>query len=269
MSVTTSEVLAGADLSDAELVALARELAAMPEDRGPGFFGTPRDRHPIRGSGQDQDMPAGIANPYWEIVREMPGESDFLGRGFEINGFWSRLDSSTLERAYATGLERQSLCVRYTWSIPSPGDIAWIRNNLNGQGVVEIGAGAGYWAWQLQQAGVDVVAYDPNPVGQNTFAAHRAYTDVRIGDDSAAAEHPDRALMLCWPSYCDPFAKQALHAYQGDTVIYIGEGEGGCCADDRFHRILRRDFDDAGFSPWHINFYGIHCSLTMWRRKED
>ena len=77
----------------------------------------------------------------------------------------------------------------------------------------------------------------------------------------------DHALMLCWPSYCDPFAKQALHHYRGDTVIYIGESAGGCCADDRFHRILRRDFEHAGSSPKHVTYWGIHCDLSIWRRK--
>lgn len=178
--MTITDALPGADLSDSELIALARELAAMPQETGPGFYGTPRDRHPIRGSGLDQDMPAGIENPLWEIVREMPGEPDYMGRGFEVNGFWSRFDQDVLNRAYAAGLERQALCVRYTWSIPSPGDIAWIRNQIDGRGIVEIGAGGGYWAWQLQQAGVDVVAYDPYPPGPENKAAVTASRRVFV-----------------------------------------------------------------------------------------
>jgi hypothetical protein len=144
----------------------------------------------------------------------------------------------------------------------------WLAKTLNGQGVVEIGAGSGYWAWQLTQAGVDVAAYDPQRPGPNNqFNQHRLYHPVAEGDHEKAAEHPDRALMLCWPSYGAPFAKQALHTYQGDTLVYVGESEGGCCADDRFHRILRRDFAEADESPFHVTFWGIHCALTVWRRK--
>jgi len=267
MSATISEVLAGADLSDAELIALTEELADAPREpwsrrtSGPALINTP----------WAQAVTTGMENPLWEIVQRMPTEPRWYnenGPG-DPNGHWALfLSEHARSRAAAAGLERTDLCVRYSWSIPSPGDIAWIREQLHGQDVVEIGAGGGYWAWQLTQAGIAVAAYDPyEPGSDNNFARHRLYHPVMTGDHTMAANHPDRALMLCWPSYCDPFAKQALHAYEGDTVIYIGEGEGGCCADDRFHRILRRDFEEIGESPDHVTYWGIHCSLTMWRRR--
>lgn len=266
MTAVDEAILPGADLTDADLLALVRELAAQPVERQ--RYGSLPPRRALAGGPGDQPIPAGVQNPFWEIVREIPGEQDFLGRGFEANAFWTDYSRDVMNRAYRAGLERSALCARYSWSIPSPGDVTWLAGQLDGQGVVEIGAGSGYWAWQLRQAGVDVVAYDPHPPGpENKFNQHRLYTDVLVGDDSAAANHPDRALMLCWPSYEDPFAKQALHAYQGDTVIYIGEGEGGCCADDRFHRILDRDFGEPEYSPWHVNWFGIHCYLRVSRRK--
>jgi hypothetical protein len=133
---------------------------------------------------------------------------------------------------------------------------------------VEIGAGSGYWAWQLGQAGVDVTAYDPVPPGpDNDFNSHKLYHPVTTGDHQAAALHPDRALMLCWPSYGASFAKQALHAYQGDTLIYIGEGVGGCCADHRFFSNVDRDWVRIAKAPHHVTYWGIHCELTIYRRK--
>lgn len=264
---TVDEAMPGADLTDADLLALARWLAGQPREGGPLSRFT-RHRHALAGSLGDQAVPDGVDNPLWEIVRMLPGEQDFLGRGFEVNSYWVDYARDVMKRAHDAGLMREALCARFTWSIPSPGDITWLAGQLGGQGVVEIGAGSGYWAWQLAQAGVDVVAYDPHPPGPgNNFNRHRLYADVQIGDHEAAASHPDRSLMLCWPSCEDPFAKQALHAYQGDTVIYIGEGEGGCCADDEFHVALERDFGEPEYSPWHVNFYGIHCYLTVRRRK--
>lgn len=253
-------------LTDQQMIDAARELCAKAKpDRYMG-----EAARPIAGSDQDQHTPGGHENPLWEIVRWMPARP-YYGPGSRLDpdGHWaSSLDNGELRRAYALGLGRSELCARYTWSIPSPGDITWLAAQLGGRAVVEIGAGAGYWAWQLTQAGVDVTAYDPHPPGpDNKYAKHRVYHPVRPGDHENAAEHPDRALMLCWPSYGAPFAKQALHHYQGDTVIYIGESEGGCCADDRFHRILARDFEETGRSPFHVTYWGIHCTLTVWRRK--
>ncbi len=250
-------------LTDDELIALTRELAAAPR------YGHIFEATPIADSPQDQTVADGAQNPLWEIVRLLPGHTDPWRSRTEPDGHWaSGADSSVLRRAYAAGLDRSALCARYTWSIPSPGDIAWLAKLLDGRGVVEIGAGSGYWAWQLAQAGVAVAAYDPElPGPENKFNQHRLYHPVMTGDHTAAADHPDRALMLCWPSYGASFAKQALHAYRGDMVIYIGEGEGGCCADDRFHRILERDFEEVGSSPFHVTYWGIHCNLTVYRRR--
>lgn len=250
--------------TDDELIALARELTTAPR------LGLSFEEVSIAESAQDQAVPDGHRNPLWEIVRLLPGTKTFFrSHRIEPDGHWaSSFDIAAMKRAYAAGLDRHSLCARYSWSIPSPGDITWLAGMLDGRGVVEIGAGSGYWAWQLTQAGVAVAAYDPNPPSpDNPFNQHRLYHPVIPGDHTAAASHSERALMLCWPSYSDPWAAQALDAYRGDTVIYIGEGPGGCCADDRFHSVLERDFEEVGSSPFHVTYWGIHCSLTVHRRR--
>lgn len=271
MTIDTVRDLLGTDApTDLELMALTEELAAAGRAR-PEPWARDISGPPLRETRADQPAPGGIENPYWEIVRRLPTTPRWYGEGDagDPNGHWvSDIPDEARTRAYTAGLGRTDLCVRYSWAIPTPGDMTWLAGHLDGQAVVEIGAGSGYWAWQLAQVGVEVAAYDPVPPGlDNNFARHRLYHPVRSGDHEAAAEHPDRALMLCWPSYGAPFAKQALHHYCGDTVIYIGESEGGCCADDRFHRILRRDFERVGSSPTHVTYWGIHCDLSLWRRK--
>src|SRR5262245_34518575 len=50
--------------------------------------------------------------------------------------------------------------------------------------IVEIGAGTGYWAWMLRNAGVDVIAYDKQPVvtgGTNPFGFQTRWTDIAPG----------------------------------------------------------------------------------------
>lgn len=58
--------------------------------------------------------------------------------------------------------------------------------------LLEIGAGAGYWARLLQDRGVDVL-----PVDRERRRA--PWTDVATGDHHTAADYRGRALFVCWP----------------------------------------------------------------------
>lgn len=251
-------------LADADLVSLAEQLSAeLKLDSG-------YKDAPILGTAWDQVPPAGTQNPYWEIVRRMPTYTDWCGDERAPDGHWTGEPFTVCRRASEAGLGRSNLCARYAWSIPSPGSVVWIANLTADRGIVEIGAGSGYWAWQLAQAGVDVAAYDPHPAGDgNEFAKYGPYHPVSVGDQSAAADHGDRALMLCWPSYCSTFATEALKAYPGDMLIYIGEDWGGCCADDDFFKLLDKAWDKIGECPSHVTYWGIHCRLNAYTRKPE
>jgi hypothetical protein len=257
-----------APLADEEMVGLVRNLAGSAR-RVPAWGGAESKSMPIAGGHYDQPVPDGVQNPLWEIVRLMPAEEPWSGGGIpEPDSYWANLAVDGMRRAYDAGLDRISLCARYAWSIPSPGDMAWLRQVLDGRGVVEIGAGSGYWAWQMSQSGIDVAAYDPHPPGpDNKYATHRLYHPVEIGDHSAAADHSDRVLLLCWPPYDAPMAADALKAYGGDTVVFVGEGPGGCTADDAFFKLLDDAWDEVGVSQWHVTWRGIHCSMAAYRRR--
>lgn len=123
--------------------------------------------------------------------------------------------------------------------------------------IVEVGAGRAYWAHLLRKRGVRVEAYEPAEWGWSW-----AETVRRMPDQWRRTP----ALMFCWPSYDEPWPASYLRRYKGDTVIYIGEGDGGCTGDDRFHRLLDRYYETAA----HVNipqWDGIHDVLTIWRRK--
>ena len=225
-----------------------------------------RELHRLFGTDEDQVTPHGILNPYWELVRHLPMEPSLWGRGR------SEIACAYSQAGQIKPGNREQFVETYSWSIPSPRDIAWIKDKLNGQDVVEIGAGAGYWAWQLSQAGVDVVAYDVNPVedGDNGWTvAQSSYHTVLRDDASAAKAHPHRALMICWPRYSHPMAAHGLASYAGDTVIYIGESDGGCTADGSFFELLEAEWEHDGCSPGHISFFGIHCYVNIYRRRKE
>ncbi|MBF6373901.1 methyltransferase domain-containing protein [Nocardia farcinica] len=201
----------------------------------------------------DTDLNAGSRtdNPYWAIVRLMRHEPEAWGDPWAVDQFG---DDTPL---------RRSMVQTYAWSIPSPADVQWMHRILGGRDVVEIGAGSGYWAWQLRQLGVDVDAVDDSSW---TRPWAKQWSPVRKGGPKDAALHPDRALLLVWPPYDDAMAYRSLTAYEGDLVFYAGEGSYGCTADDQFHHELEKSWELVGTAPHHPTFDGIHCRLYAYRR---
>ncbi len=209
----------------------------------------PESLVPIAGGPLDQTVPAHTDNPYWEIVRWLPapaGAPDGTARGLPVG--------------------HHLLTRRYSWAIPSPGDIAWLGRTLGGRGLVEVGAGSGYWAWQARQAGIDVTAYEPADNAVNSYTDGTEYFPLKRDDHEAARHHPDRALLLCWPSAGDAWAAGALRAYEGDLLVYVGQERGGHCADDGFFDLLAEHWTPAGRSDHHVGWRHTHSAMTAYRR---
>jgi hypothetical protein len=135
----------------------------------------------------------------------------------------------------------------YSWAVPTNEALDAIVEHA-GAGVVEIGAGSGYWARLLANLDVDVAAYDvqpwPNPHPEQlawqdgvTPWHVRSWFPVRPGNHRAVVEHPDRALLMVWPSAAD-WAAEAVEHHTGETVIVVGEWRGGQTGSDRLFDLL-------------------------------
>lgn len=156
---------------------------------------------------------------------------------------------------------RKELVKRYAWAIPNEQALeaiaAWSP-------LVEIGAGTGYWARLLAERGADIIAYDIAP-GKNHWCDSDLFFPVETGGPEKAGEHSDRTLFLCWPPYNSDMAYRALMAYQGHRLAYIGELEGGCCADDQFFGALCTDWrlvQDVRIPQW----WGLNDALYLYER---
>jgi hypothetical protein len=284
------------------------------------------------------------ANTYWQTLREkVPSDhGQFSAYGhdegqytpttygliLDKDGHFSHIDQSIPRR--------DDLVVEYAWAIPSPEALRWILERLGGQGIIEMGAGTGYWSALLTLGGADVVAFDEYPPDQtenwfhtpreeylatvsqqdvddynkrwgaldqtnqelveltkdseNPFPriplpegpqvgdtqkrmrpipGHRRtiFFPVQRGSFEKLTEHRNRALLLSWPPYDDSFAYEVLEAFPGDTLFYIGEGDGGCTGDDAFFHLLYEDWEEVDYCRDHISWSGIRDHLTMYRRK--
>ena len=132
----------------------------------------------------------------------------------------------------------------HSWGIPTG---AAMRLILAQGKIVEACAGTGYWAWMIWQSGGDIVAYDHSPglrLRNNHHRLKPSWFPVRKGDGAQAAKrHSDRALLLCWPTD-NSLSADALEAYGGDTVIFVGANDGHLCVtgSQDFHRKLKADW---------------------------
>lgn len=167
-------------------------------------------------------------NPYYEIYKEITKFADDL--------------SMNKWRAYTYF---RNLRMKYSYGIPNERALACIAKYSP---ICEVGAGSGYWASLLSKKGVDIIAYDTVLAleGNNHFYDDKLkpFFDVKECDSTSLFIPPtDRALFLCWPPYDDLMAYNYLEKYQGDTIIYVGEGYYGCTAEETFHESLYNNWE--------------------------
>ena len=168
--------------------------------------------------------------------------------------------------------ERPKLVRKYAWAVPNAEAILKIA--AVGP-IVEIGAGSGYWARQVAEAGGDIRAFDnavgvPREPGYGPgYGPVGTHFPVEEGGVEKARSWCDRALFLCWPPYGTSMADDALAAYEesgGKCFIYIGEDSMGCTGDDAFHARLKAPewvlTDRVHIPQWQ----GIHDTLCIYRR---
>ena len=161
------------------------------------------------------------------------------------------LDSAAKTRVLGI---RQRLVEEYSWAIP---DANAIRRIAALQPIVEFGAGSGYWAQQLSEAGVRIRAFD--------VTSSNRWFGVEEDDGSLLGKFADHTLLLCWPPFGSSMAAKTLGSFAGETVIYIGEPRGGCTADDDFFDMLSADFvciETSEIPKWP----GIHDKMHTFRR---
>ena len=148
----------------------------------------------------------------------------------------------------------------YTWAVPDDDAVYAVAQYGP---FVESGAGAGYWAYMLSQLNCPVKAYDPYPVGAaaNNYLLQDTPSWFPVAQQNsvqylADLADPRNTLLLCWPRNNEPDAAEALTAYQGDRLVYIGHDPDGNTADDAFFQMLDDQwtlaavYDHPAFCNW-------------------
>jgi hypothetical protein len=164
--------------------------------------------------------------------------------------------------------ETKRLQSTYAWSIPTERALTTIAQHAP---IIEVFAGTGYWARLLADRGVDIVAYDARPIKPDHTNEYfnedaESWFPVKRGTQRSVIRHADRALLMVWPPYASPIAAEALALYKGSTLIYVGEPEGGCTADDRFFEQLQAEWNGVECITM-PQFDGIHDYLLVYTRR--
>lgn len=160
--------------------------------------------------------------------------------------------------------ERKTLIKKYSFAITGPTPIQELVLNSP---IIEMGAGSGYWAAQITAAGGNVIAFDKSQPLENKYGFTEQWFPIDIGGPEVIADHTHRTLFLCWPSYRSNFAKECLDAYEGNTLIYIGEPKGGACANDAFFDAIDTDWVTLKWVDIHT-WPGVHDEMTIFKREQ-
>jgi hypothetical protein len=177
-------------------------------------------------------------------------------------------------------------CRLYAFAAPTESAMRALRKSATRW--LEVGAGAGYWAAQMRLSGMDVVAVDVAPPGEETHndyhgstatwhpvvrgdaaAAFRSAGDKTTSSETLAGGEEGRALFMCYPppGFDSRMAVETLEVYKGGVLALVGEWDGNT-ADGAFASLLTKHFylkRRAALPQWGDTAH----ELTVWVRRRN
>ena len=161
---------------------------------------------------------------------------------------------------------RIKFCVNFAWTIPNENTINSIKEFVNKDKILEVGAGNGLWSCLLTYKGVYIKPTDN--YGKQYFNVKDNLTFIEKLDHIQAITKYNEyeVLMLIWPPMT-PMAYESLKEFKGNKVIYSGEGIGGCTADEDFFMELDENWTIQKF-VYNPKFNGIGDNFTFYTRND-
>jgi len=197
---------------------------------------------------ENQQLPQSVE--YYEEFIKMFGKCN-------PPGFFNQPES--WNKYYDTIKNRDSVRLKYSYAIPSP---EAIKKIISLSPIIEIGAGNGYWAYEISKAGGDIIAFDNNS-WRMTWT--KKWFTVMQGDEQKINDFPKRTPMICWSP---EFGLETIKNKNTKQFIHIGEGNGGCTNSDEFFDYLDDNYEleyELELPQWP----GINDRLEIWKRVED
>lgn len=159
---------------------------------------------------------------------------------------------------------RADLTSKYSWAVPN--ELA-IKTISKYSPLIEIGAGTGYWAKLISNCGAKIICFDEY-IYNNPYRHRIKYVPIYKGNHLILNKFSHKMnLFLSWPPHGDDMAFECLKAFKGKYLIYIGEFEDGCTANDKFFNELDNNWrmiDSVYIPQWD----GIHDYLAIFKRSK-
>jgi hypothetical protein len=136
-----------------------------------------------------------------------------------------------------------------------------LADRLQGRKVLEIMSGPGHLGAELSARGVDIICTDD----YSWYTMHGRVLDYPVqmlSDIDAIEKYRHSDVLLCsWPPYQGEEFTEACRAWgPKKDIVFIGEGERGCTADDSFFDGFRSD-ECIPMTSWD----GIHDNVEIGR----
>lgn len=194
----------------------------------------------------------------WREIEELAPVQG--GTTFDDESPWDMLAGLFHSMAHRTSPERMArndFVNRLSWAVPSRAAIDAIAEFVGDAHVLEVCAGRGLWAALLRARGVSITPTDLHP-GHNSSMEispipvtdrDRTYCEVlERGALGAVATIDADVLMMVWPPLNHPAGAEALRAFSGTRLIFVGEhtDDGdptwGCTGDDALHEMIAAEW---------------------------
>lgn len=180
--------------------------------------------------------------------------------------------------------KRKKFQTNFSWAIPSKKVVKSIVDFANHETIYEIGAGKGYWAYFIDKMNGKIKCFDnpecvfhyfQNPQKNNcnqnlnNITTFKTFYPVDFCCTNEIIKKCKKAniLMFCWPEYNKNWAYEYLNKIFPQKLIYIGEGFGGCCANNAFFNFIEKKYDEIEFidiPQWE----GLHDYCFFYERKK-
>ena len=90
-------------------------------------------------------------------------------------------------------------------------------------------------AQALAENGMSIIATDDFSWKEREKWSETLVAVLEMEATAAVREHPDAEVLLCaWPYMEDAFSRACGAWGPGRSIVYVGEGVSGCCANDAF-----------------------------------
>ena len=160
---------------------------------------------------------------------------------------------------------RHRFAINFAWAIPNRDAIESIYIACGRNKILEICAGNGLWAALLRLRGCKIIATD-------TFSSHGVIEEnnfmqvEKLSAEESVKKYKFPVLMICMPPFDDEFANDALIAFKGNILIYIGnETRRKSTATDSFYDSLEKGWNIKIQRSEKMN--DMNCFLFIYERK--